>query len=326
MPGSGEKVDYNLRPAKQIERKMLCEAFRRLSFFQPIETYRYIGFGSFYFADFKLIHKWLGITDMITFELESKKRLRFEFNNPFHCIKLQFGHSNTLLKKYWRNRRTILWLDYDNPLDKFCLRDVGFFCNNAASGSVLIVTVDAQSESEPAKLEGEFSDFQERVIDDIEVSSANDATERERIPFGVGAKSLIGWGTAKVSHKIILNEIEKVVSERNHLQSDKFNFKQLFNFHYKDTARMLTVGGVLCADSESKKFQDCDFGALSFVRTGLNPYTIELPKLTFREIRHLDSQLPINPSKLRSKGIKAEDLRKYAKVYRWFPSFGEVEM
>jgi hypothetical protein len=139
------------------------------------------------------------------------------------------------------------------------------------------------------------------------------------------ATRFAGWGTAKVSHKVILNEIDKVVSERNLLQSDKFNFKQLFNFHYKDTAEMLTVGGLLCADSDSEKFQSCDFGALDLVRTSSNPYTIDLPKLTLREIRYLDSQLP-NPSKLKSKGIKADELRKYAKVYRWFPSFAEVEM
>lgn len=323
MPGSGDKIDYNLRPAKQIERKMMCEAFRRLSFFQPIESYRYIGFGSFYFADFKLIHKSLGITDMLSFELQSWKRKRFEFNNPFGCVKLKFGHSNQLLKKYWRSRRTILWLDYDDPLDKFILRDVSYFCNNAASGSVLIVTVDVQAESE---LEHEFSQFKERVTDDIAVSITGDATERERIPFGVAAKDLAGWGTAKVSHKIITNEIAKVVSERNFLESEKLIFRQLFNFRYKDTARMLTVGGILYSASESDNFQACDFGSLKFVRTGSNPYTIDLPKLTFREIRYLDSQLPIEPSKLKSKGIKAEELRKYAKIYRWFPSFAEVEM
>jgi hypothetical protein len=217
-------------------------------------------------------------------------------------------------------------LDYDDPLDKFCLRDVAFFCNNATSGSVLIVTVDAQSESEPAKLDRQFSQFKERVMDDIDVSSTGDATERQRIPFGIDAKSLDGWGTAKVSQKIIFNEIAKVVSERNFLRSDKLNFTQLFNFHYKDTAQMLTVGGILYADSESDKFQDCDFASLNFVRTGSNPYKIDLPRLTYREIRYLDSQLPINPSRLKAKGIKADDLRKYAKVYRWFPSFAEVEM
>jgi hypothetical protein len=318
MAGSGDKIDYNLRPAKQIERKMLCEAFRRLSFFQSVESYRYIGFGSFYFADFKLIHKSLGITDMMSFELESWKRKRFEFNNPFRCVKLRFGHSNDLLKTNWQNRRTILWLDYDSPLDKFCLRDVSFFCNNAVSGSVLLVTVDAQTEADPAKLVQQFSKFKDGV---------NDDDERERIPFGTTAKDLTGWGTARVSHKIIMNEIERVISERNLLAEDNFTFRQLFNFRYSDTARMLTVGGIIYSDREYEKYRACNFARdLKFIRTGNDAYTIDLPRLTFREIRHLDSQLPISPSKLRSKGIKPRELRKYAKLYRWFPSFAEVEM
>jgi len=212
----------------------------------------------------------------------------------------------------------ILWLDYDDPLDKFILRDVSFFCNNAISGSVLIVTVDAQTESEPEKLERKLVDLQERV---------NDDDERERVPFGTAPRDLVGWGTAKLSHRIIMNEISKVINERNALEPENFNFKQLFNFRYKDTARMVTVGGIIYADSESDKFQACDFvNGLKFIRTGSVPYTIDLPRLTFREIRHLDSQLPIDPSKLKSKGIKANELRKYAKVYRWFPSFAEVEM
>lgn len=318
MAGSGDKIDYNFRPAKQIERKMLCEAFRRLSFFQSVETYRYIGFGSFYFADFKLIHKSLGITDMLSFELESWKRKRFEFNNPFRCVRLRFGHSNDLLKNNWKKRRTILWLDYDNPLDRFCLRDVSFFCNNAVSGSVLLVTVDVQTESDPVKLDLKLSDFKDAV---------NDDDERQRVPFDITAKDLVGWGIAKVSHRIIMNEINKVMAERNALAEETFVFKQLFNFRYSDTARMLTVGGILYAKSEYDKFKACNFArGLKFIRTGPDPYTIDLPRLTFLEIRHLDSQLPVSTSRLKSKGIRPDELRKYAKVYRWFPSFAEVEM
>jgi hypothetical protein len=195
---------------------------------------------------------------------------------------------------------------------------VGFFCNKAVSGSVLLVTVDAQTESEPAKLEQKFSEFREAV---------NDDDERNRIPFGTTAKNLSGWGTAALSHRIIKNEIDRVVSERNALSPEPMIFKQLFNFRYSDTARMLTVGGIIYTKSEYDKLRACNFvQALKFVRTGSDAYTIDLPRLTFRELRHLDSQLPVVPSKLRSKGIKADELRKYAKVYRWFPSFAEVEM
>ena len=54
MP-SGEswrKVPYDLRPAKQAERRMLVDAFMILSQAGfPIRDYQYTGMGSVYFVD-----------------------------------------------------------------------------------------------------------------------------------------------------------------------------------------------------------------------------------------------------------------------------------
>ena len=63
MSGSYEKINYSLRPAKCIERKMLCETFRRLSIFGKVETYSYIGFRCTFFSDFALFHKSLNILE-----------------------------------------------------------------------------------------------------------------------------------------------------------------------------------------------------------------------------------------------------------------------
>src|SRR5688572_20955159 len=97
MAGSYERINYGLRPAKSIERKMLCEAFRRLSEFGSVESYVYIGFGSTYFSDFNLFHKQLGIRNMISLEKDKNNKARFEFNRPFKCITIEYGHSNEIL-------------------------------------------------------------------------------------------------------------------------------------------------------------------------------------------------------------------------------------
>jgi len=68
MPPSYRIINYALRPAKAIERRMLCAAFERLHPFQRIQDYRYVGFGSIYFSDFQLLHRQLGITDMLSIE------------------------------------------------------------------------------------------------------------------------------------------------------------------------------------------------------------------------------------------------------------------
>lgn len=68
MSGSFAKIDYQLRPAKTVERKMMAEVFCRLSVFAPLDQYRYVGLGSVYFADFFIFHAACGFGSMISIE------------------------------------------------------------------------------------------------------------------------------------------------------------------------------------------------------------------------------------------------------------------
>ena len=77
---SYEQVNYTIRPAKCVERKMMCEAFSRLSVFGSLKTYRYIGFGSTYFTDFTLFHRALDMNNMVSIEKDEEKAARFDFN------------------------------------------------------------------------------------------------------------------------------------------------------------------------------------------------------------------------------------------------------
>lgn len=99
MAGSSDSVNYNIRPCKSIERKMMCELISRLAAFDRIDNYRYIGMGAKYFADFSLLHKEFGIHKMHSMEIKSdeKSKKRFEFNKPFNCIKMEFGNSSDIL-------------------------------------------------------------------------------------------------------------------------------------------------------------------------------------------------------------------------------------
>ena len=66
MAASYRKIDYRVRPAKAVERKMFVEILRKLSEFGRLEGYRYVGLGSLYFSDFKLFHRVLGFDSMIS--------------------------------------------------------------------------------------------------------------------------------------------------------------------------------------------------------------------------------------------------------------------
>jgi len=64
---SYEKVNYQLRFKKQIERKIIIETLHYLHCI-PIEKYHYLGLGSVYFADFILFHKYLHIKKMTSID------------------------------------------------------------------------------------------------------------------------------------------------------------------------------------------------------------------------------------------------------------------
>jgi hypothetical protein len=312
MPGSYESINYALRPAKNIERRMLCDVFRRLVEFGRLESYRYIGFGSTYFSDFSLFHKSLRITNNVSIERDVENEKRFEFNRPYSCVRLEFGESNEILPKLTWDVRTIAWLDYDYKLDQGILTDVAFVCSNAPSGSIIVVTVDAKPEELGKRIE-----------------SLKSRVGEEKSPQGLSEAKLGEWGTADIYRQIITNEINATINARNggRPHGTKFLYKQIFNFHYSDSAKMLTVGGIIYDEGQSQLEVKCGFEHLEFIKTGEEPYTIEVPSLTLKEIRYLDKQLPCEDTHdLDAPSIPEKDISHDAQIYRYFPAFVEAEI
>lgn len=321
MPASYERIHYGLRPAKNIERKMLCEVFRRLSAFARVETYRYIGFGSTYFSDFVLFHKALDIKNMISIEHDAQKTDRFKFNRPFGCIEIEFGESTQVLASLEWDLKTILWLDYDSKLDATVLADVAFFCANAVPGSFVAITVNAHPDSKEGVPPLELPRYRAQELEARVL--------KENVPADITGKELRGWGTAKACRRIINNKIEQTLNERNggRQAAPAFLYQQLFNFHYADNAKMLTVGGLLIDEGLSDQLSHCGFHNLRFFRSDDKPYLIRVPNLTYKEIRHLAEQLPVNdPAELHAQAIPQKDLEAYREVYRYFPTFAEAEI
>lgn len=307
-----EEINYALRPAKNIERKMLCEAFNRLSPFCTVKSYRYIGFGSTYFSDFILFHKALGISNMLSIEKFVKNKKRILFNKPYKCIKIEFDESKTVLPNLEWDIPTITWLDYDYKLNDDCLTDIHFFCANASVGSVLVITVDA----EPGKYVSKRLEKFKKGI------------SKGKIPSGLSDDSLGAWGLAEISRRIIINEISETIGFRNGTRPKglKFKFQQIFNFYYTDSSRMLSICGVLFDEGHDGHFKACQFDNLEYYRPDEKPFIIDIPTLTYKEVRDLDSKLPTtDPSKLTTP-VPTIDKQKYSNIYKYFPTFTESEV
>lgn len=313
------RFNYALRPAKNIERKMLCEVFSRLSRIAPLATYRYVGFGAVGFYDFCLFHQRLGIEDMLSIEGDVTIQERVLHNKPYACIKMEWGLSHEVLPRLPWERRTILWLDYERPLCGDQLEDIILAAGQLVSGSALVITVPADS----GELESGLN------VDEKRLADLRSRVGKRWVPPDLVGKQLRKWGTAHAYQRIIVNVIEEALANRNAaLESvDRVHFKQLFNFHYADGTKMLSTGGLLLNHDDDGKLGNGQFDDLSFCRQDDDAYLIESPILTLRETKILDERLPKPPTDSADPTwIPLQDREKYAKVYRYYPSFSEVEM
>lgn len=310
---SYEQINYSLRPAKGIERKMIVEACSRLRSFYSLQGYRYIGFGSPYFRDFSLLHRSLGITDMVCIEQETDDARRFEFNRPFSCISLKFGISTEVLPELeWQERPTILWLDYDGKLDEDVLSDIAFVASNLASRSFLIVSIRASA--------GDFGNSPEERRDSL------NGVIGDKLPTDVELTEFSDQWFPRLLWRIINAEIQRFISDRSAALtgSTKFRYSQALHFTYRDGARMLTTGGVIFQEGERVSLNQMDFNSLPFYRSGREAYNLRVPKLTLKELRALDEQLPsVDPT---LPGVPMRDIDAYVSTYRYFPAFAEIEL
>ena len=69
-----DSINYQIRPNKNVERKLFLEMFRRLDDRLDITQYRYVGLGGLWFADFSLFHRRLGLTDLTSIEETSRRK------------------------------------------------------------------------------------------------------------------------------------------------------------------------------------------------------------------------------------------------------------
>jgi hypothetical protein len=107
-------------------------------------------------------------------------------------------------------------------------------------------------------------------------------------------------------------------------------FEPLFNFVYRDTHLMLTVGGMIALEEDSRRIEGSGLSHPSaevpYVRRKLrdSPYRIPNLKLTRKERLFLDGTVPhgsLEPPKFH---LNREILSQYNEVYRFFPAYAEL--
>lgn len=313
MPASYRLVNFRLRPAKAVERKLFVEVCGRMSAFSNILGFRYVGLGSPFFNDFIMLHRRYGMRHLICVEREVQHTDRFLFNRPFDCIKMEWGDSNHVLPTLpWTGVPTIIWMDYDDHINDCMLADIRTIFSQIETGSLALFTIQARGASFGDEQLSPLEDFQEQM--------------KDFVPIDVSDKDMRGKAFQKLIWRVIDNEIHRILEQRNAATpaQNRVLYKQLFNVFYADDVRMTTIGGVIYRADQVQRLATCEFDDFEFVRSNEEPLEIRVPSLTHREQWKLDTRLPSGHPELEF--LAPGDISEYGKIYRYYPTFVESDL
>lgn len=306
---SYDKVDYEFRRAKQVERRMLLHAFQRLMEIGfPISSYQYTGMGSVWFIDFILFRRYLGIRRMVSVEGSYAIENRVQYNKPYGDVDIVMGDIADYIPSLSTDRKHILWLDFDFTIRKESIDAVVLGASQLSAGSFLLVTVDAEPPVKGGKTKQWRQYFQREGGDYLGNTSKNRQFSRSKL--------------VAINASIIEKAIMHGLAGRNDVK-----FYPLFNFVYADGHRMLSVGGMIGTEEDGLKLLRLDKRRLPFLRNSIvaKPYEIRVPLITRKERLHLDSVMPCHSSwRPRKFEMKPADVVAYREIYPYFPAYTEV--
>jgi hypothetical protein len=318
---SFDDINYSLRVNKNVERKLLVEVLGALRPECPIENYQYLGFGSIWYVDFILMHKRLGISDMVSVEKEMSRLDRAEFNRPYSCVEVLGGLLSSRLPAMEFKKPIVAWLDYDDGIAGPLLKDLTELIQKAPSNSVVAVTCNAERRQLDATPDG--------VVHD---ASADQETKREAVlrffaadlvPTPLPKGTLGGAEFKRFLGTMLFDQMSHAVRKAG--RTDKL--VPLFNFAYSDGAAMVTVGALLADDGTLRSIRSKKQAAKHKFFFTDEQFLIEVPHLTHREKlafdRHLPAKKPLNVKTLQFT-IPDRLVKNYEQLYSYYPVFEEL--
>ena len=305
-------ISYDLRPAKQTERRLLLDFLRCASEAALTNSdYRYVGMGGTMFYDFHLVHRFLGVNNMISLERDPRTYRRSAFNCPFDFITVSNETVASFLARDRDDTVTIYWLDYEDGLGPDIIADITSLATRLKIGGFAFVTVYA----EPPGI--------------FEALHSKERLERFQELLGPFAG---GFVVADMENSNFPTSVYRVLmaSFRNAFSvRDDGVFHPVFQVLYRDSSWMVTVGGYFCSNAAAPEFMRrmrADLPLLARNQLYKMPRGLNL---TQRERALFDmavtkSDLSSDEVKsLQSIGFRKRDFDSYRDLLRFLPRYHE---
>ena len=310
---SFHQINYSLRPSKTIQRQIIFEGIRLMQSCYKEDDPVYIGLGSIWFTDFIMAHKILGIHDMISIEQDRIGYSRAVFNAPFATVQVKQGYSSQVLRSIfadgqYQNRPWVVWLDYDTGFDENLRDDIRSVIERSPSNTIVLITFDARG-----KIYGRPVDRNERLCElfgDLVPSTLSNGDCRDQ-------------KIQRTLARLVRNLMMSTWAETGR----SGRFIPAFKIIYRDTADMVTVGGILASSAKFTALADL---VSSPLWRCILEARIVAPHLTIRESTILRSQLPcdnrLSRSVVQSLGFDLEDeqIEVFQRYYREYPEFAQI--
>ena len=120
----------------------------------------------------------------------------------------------------------------------------------------------------------------------------------------------------------------KTLEERNKTGKTALKYKSLYNIKYQEQggAKMFTCGGIIInKDYDEKQLHVSDFGYLDKETS----FEIDIPNITRKEALYLNQILNVEDKEkevVEKRIIKAKDIDKYKKFYKYMPNYYDVRL
>lgn len=337
---SGQSLPYHLRPHKTVDRRLFLDLLARFERWIPLNNYAYVSMGAYPLEDHKLVHRLIGITKLIAFDMESDVVARQKFNRPIdacHCIHREAGdlisNFDQVLSECNCTDATgvVVWLDYTDPRQiGRQIREFQALLDKLKAGDIVRVTVNAHPNdlldpqlpgSKPIlateKMEKQFLNLKSRI--------------GEFLPSGTAAANMTPHGLPAVLAESFSSAALKALPV-----GGDTTFCPLSVVRYADGQQMLSITGTIVARADVDTMLDrldmidWPFGSASWSEI----HNLVVPALTGRERLFLERGITSRPTQdlIAELGFETagdvgiEDfLASYRNYYRFYPTILSAE-
>lgn len=322
---------YHLRPHKAVDRNLFCEVLRHLSKIIDISNYRYIGFGSYEFDEFKLAHRYLGITDMHSIESETDIYNRQKFNRPYPFIELFNEKCEQYIDEdFDPETNSIFWMDFSDATDKAGqFSDVTNLFAKLSEKDIVRVTLNANASS-----------IKTSNVDNMEYQLEQDDKKILRTKRFVALKNSLNTifpadaieddVTAQKYPALLLKILYNAAYAG--LGTD-LSICPLCIYTYEDGQRMITITMIVVPCNEKEKIIStiktafADWSDFVKIDSWTEIIKIVLPGLTIHEqLELIQRNRNREEIKKTSKdiGLPEEAITQFYKFYRYYPNYQPV--